>query len=186
MNLTLDPYGYEIHNPSAPGTQPRRSSMKGSNPKPRQARRRRHSISFQEEVTVNKVVPIEEMVNDKGEMWLQGEDYYNIIHKVKAIVERTASGNGQRFCTRGLENMILQRSGIDEDEEPRNQAWDAVLDEQQLQQATGDYDEEVLSQKYRRFSNQCLLEAKLRAMQDANDVSRYLQDTREYCRRMST
>mmetsp|Transcript_42802 Transcript_42802/g.103540 ORF Transcript_42802/g.103540 Transcript_42802/m.103540 type:complete len:259 (+) Transcript_42802:87-863(+) len=179
-SLSLDPYGYELHDPS-PVARPRRSSMKGSNPC--RPPRRRHSISFQENVKVNKVVPITAMVKDKGDMWLQGEDYYRISNKVNTILERTASGKGQKFCVRGLEPMIKKRAGVEEG--PRDEAWDTVLDEQQIQQATGDYDEEMLSLKYKSCSNPSQMEAKLRALQDEQDVYKYLEDTRQYCRRMS-
>mmetsp|Transcript_42803 Transcript_42803/g.103541 ORF Transcript_42803/g.103541 Transcript_42803/m.103541 type:complete len:269 (+) Transcript_42803:257-1063(+) len=180
-NVSRDPYGYELHDPS-PAAAPRRSSMKGSNPEPRPTRRR-HSISFDKEVKVNKVVPTTTMVKDKGDMWLQGEDYYRISNKVNTILERTASGKGQKFCVRGLEPMIKKRAGVEEG--PRDEAWDTVLDEQQIQQATGDYDEEMLSLKYKSCSNPSQMEAKLRALQDEQDVYKYLEDTRQYCRRMS-
>jgi len=182
LNQSMDPYGYELHNPSTPQTRPRRSSMKGSNTG-RRLPRRRHSISFEEEVKINKVVPIAELVKDKGDMWLQGEDYYNIINKVNTIVERTASGKGPKFCTRGLESMIQRSAGVED--EARKEAWDTVLDEQEIQVTTGHYDEEMLSRKYRRCSNQSRMEAFQRGMQDENNVFRYLEDTRSYCRRMS-
>eukprot|EP00526_Cylindrotheca_closterium_P015773 CAMPEP_0113621786 /NCGR_PEP_ID=MMETSP0017_2-20120614/11147_1 /TAXON_ID=2856 /ORGANISM="Cylindrotheca closterium" /LENGTH=262 /DNA_ID=CAMNT_0000531567 /DNA_START=230 /DNA_END=1018 /DNA_ORIENTATION=+ /assembly_acc=CAM_ASM_000147 len=179
-NVSRDPYGYELHDPS-PAAAPRRSSMKGSNPEPRPTRRR-HSISFDKEVKVNKVVPTTTMVKDKGDMWLQGEDYYKIINKVNTIVDRTTSGSGQKYCVRGLEHMIQTR---EDPSEPRTEAWDAVLGEQQIQQATGGYDEEVLSRKYRSCSSQSRMKAKVRAMKDERDVSSYLEDTRRDYRRMS-
>lgn len=179
--LSLDPYGYEVHDPS-PAARLRRSSMKGSNPTTRPPRRR-HSISFEKEVKVNKVVPIATMLKDKGDVWLQGEDYYKIANKVNTIVERSASGKGQKFCVRGLEQLIQKRAG--KEDGPQSEAWNAVLDEQLTQQVTGDYDDEKLSRKYRTCSNHSRMEAKLRALQDEHDVSKYLEDTRQYCRRLS-
>lgn len=181
-SYSTDAYGCEVHTPSGPGATPRRSSMKGSNSEPRPTRRR-HSISFQDEVKVNKVVPMTELVKDKGDMWLQGEDYYKIIHKVNSIVDRTTTGKGPYYCTRGLEHLIREKEGMENG--PRTKAWDAVLDEQQMQQATGTFDDERVSRKYRRYSNQSRVEAKLRAKKDENEVSKYLEDTRRYCRRMS-
>lgn len=194
--LSLDGYGYESHEPTPvartrrssmkSGSDPtraprRRSSMKGSNPN--RAPRRRHSISFQEEAEINEVVPIATMVKNKGDMWMQGPDYYKIVNKVNTIVEQSASGKGQKFCVRGLENMIQKRAGMED--ELRNEAWDTVLDEQDIQHATGDYDEEMMSIKYKSCSSRCLKDAKLRALQDEQEVSRYLENTRQYCRRMS-
>lgn len=175
-----DPFGYELHDPS-PGARPRRSSMKGSSDGPR-VTRRRHSISFDNEVQVNEVVPITTMLKNKGDVWLQGKDYYKTINKVNTIVDQAASGKGQKYCVRGLEHMI---QGKDDRNVPRTEAWDTVLDEQYSQQASGDYDEEVLSRKYRSCSNQSRRKAKQRALQDEQDVAMYLKETRRYCRRMS-
>ncbi|CAJ1964957.1 unnamed protein product [Cylindrotheca closterium] len=180
-SLSLDPYGYEVHDPSPVAARPRRSSMKGLDPT--RPPRRRHSISFEKEVKVNKVVPIATMVKDKGDMWLQGQDYSRIANKVNRIVERSASGKGDKFCVRGLEHMIERRAG--KEDEPRTEAWDTVLDEQHTQCVTGNYSEETLSQKYILCSKQSRMEAKLRALQDEQEVSRYLEETRHYCRRMS-
>jgi len=180
-NPSLDDFGYEKHEPLPRASHPRRSSMKGSNPM--RPPRRRHSIAFNEEVSVTPVVPIATKVKDKGDVWLQGEDYYKIINKVNAIVDQTASGKGQKYCVRGLENMIQRKVGTDE--APRGQAWDTVLDEQHIQNATGQHDEEMLSRKYISCSTQSRMEAKLRALGDEQDVSKYLKDTRRYCRRFS-
>jgi hypothetical protein len=155
--------------------------LKGSNPEPR-LQRRRHSISFEKEVKVNQVVPIATMLEDKGEMWLQGKDYYKIINKVNTIVDQTTNGKGKKYCVRGLEHMVKKR---EDPNDPRSEAWDTVLYEQQIQQATGDYDEEGLSRKYRSCSNQSRMKANIRAIKDEQDVSIYLEDTRRYCRRMS-
>ena len=179
IDFATNDHDYEHHYPSA---RPRRSSMKGSTPGPRHpegTRRRRHSISFQDEVKVTEVVPLSTLANSKGDLWLQGEDYYNIVNKVHAIVDRTVNGQGPKYCVRGLEHLIQPQDA------PKSEAWDAVLDEQQFQQTTGRYDDERLSRKYRSSSIQSRMDAKIRAQKDENEVAKYLEDTRKYCRRMS-
>jgi hypothetical protein len=174
LDSAANEYGYEVAMPSTPR---RRSSVKGANG-PR--RMRRHSICFNEKVTVTPVVPTTEMVDKKSDLWLQGKDYDRIMTKVHAIADRAADGGGPKYCTRGLEALILN------DEDPQKyEACDAVLDEQWNQIQNGKYDDKALSRIYKLSSISSKMEAKIRGLQDAKDIRKYTFDTRQLCRRMS-
>jgi hypothetical protein len=165
--------GYEVAIPSTP----RRSSLKGANG-PRSSRR--HSISFSEQVIVTPVVPTSEMVKKKSDLWLQSQDYDRIITKVQAIADRAGNGGGPKYCTRGLEALMLN-----EEDPQKYGACDAVLDEQWNQAQNGIYDDKALSTIYKLSSISSKMEANLRGLQDAKDIRRYTFDTRKLCRRMS-
>jgi hypothetical protein len=176
LDSAANEYGYEVAIPSTSRI-PRRSSLKGANG-PRSLRR--HSISFSEQVIVTPVVPTTEMVKKKSDLWLQGEDYARIMTKVHTIADRAADGGGPKYCTRGLEALILN-----EEDPQRYEACDAVLDEQWNQVRNGIYDDKALSRIYKLSSISSKMEAKLRGLQDAKDIRKYTFDSRQHCRRMS-
>jgi len=157
----------------------RRSSIKGKNPD--LPIRRRHTLTFSNDVTVKPVVPTQEMVKDKSRLWFEVKDYEMMQKKIFLIADRAKEGREGNYCTRGLESIIRSDSVT-----RRYASWDAVLDEQEIQWDAGkDYSDEAVAKNYRRLAEACRAEATVRGKQDAQEVEKYLKQTRLYCRRMS-
>lgn len=169
--------------PSTPTKTPRRSSLKSSNNNGSSPRKehRRHSLTFSRDVVVATITPTPDLATKKS-LWFEEKDYEKMRKKIHAIAQRAQEGDGHKYCTRGLESLIRQDS-----ETRRYKAWDAVLDEQEHQVASGlaHYDEDALSQSYRSACEESIAEASIRALQDQKDVEEYLKETRQNCRRSS-
>mmetsp|Transcript_23724 Transcript_23724/g.58153 ORF Transcript_23724/g.58153 Transcript_23724/m.58153 type:complete len:226 (+) Transcript_23724:72-749(+) len=158
---------------------PCRSSLKGGSGTPRQFRR--NSLTFVSNVAVTPIIPTPELAKKKS-LWFDDEDYDKIQKKILLIVERAQGGEGHKHCTRGLENIIQRGT-----ESRRYAAWDAVLHEQQNQIRAGAevFDDHALSRSYQEACKDSHAEANARAIQDEKAVSKYLSETKFYCRRMS-
>ena len=67
----------------------------------------------------------------------------------------------------------------------RLNAWDTVLDAQDVQRDFGFVDDDSLAFAYNWKTIESKREAAVRAVQDAADIASYLEETRRACRRMS-
>jgi hypothetical protein len=149
--------------------------------------RRRSSITFDEIVVMQPVVPVSELTKNPKALWFQDEDVMNRREKARNLVQAVESGVaadlGMKPCMRGLEgfmgNHLLYKTAL------RHDGWDSVLGEQDNQIQTRTFDEEAVASVYHRASVIGHHMAAERAQQDAKDVESYLQSTRRMCRRLS-
>jgi len=144
--------------------------------------KRRRSITFDNDVNVQKIEPVQFMAKDgPKELWFQENEYETIKIKTLALLDRVgdhnSSGvvNGKKYCTRGLEKFMTPEAT----EVKKHQAWDSVLNEQFLQRKDGEYDEETLANIYKYSTKRSQSEASKRANQDAAAAEAYLKTTFE-------
>jgi hypothetical protein len=141
--------------------------------------RRRRSITFDNDVDVQKIEPIKSLAGKDGSksLWFQENEYETIKIKTLALLDRVdhTSGiiDGKKYCTRGLEKFMTPEAS----EVKKHQAWDAVLNEQFLQRKDGENDEETLANIYRYSTKRSQSEASKRANQDAVAAEAYLKTT---------
>jgi hypothetical protein len=147
---------------------------------------RRTSITFKSRIRVKEVVPIHDLTHEPEALWFQKDEYKHIKKSVKAVVRHTMVGD-MRYCTRGLETLLLTQEAAQMTKEKRSMAWDSVLNEQAFQRYSGVFDDEDMANRYKFNTAEFQQEAANRASQDAVEVENYLEGTRrfEFCRRMS-
>lgn len=142
---------------------------------------RRRSIDFNEKVRVKRVFCQAQLLEDDeiGELWFQHEEYEVIKRKTMALINaiQNDTTGGVAYCTRGLERYF----SIAEVQETRNDAWDTVLDEQDLQRASGThtFDADRVSRAYARCTRQSFLDAAARGKLDEDAIARYTRKTRQ-------
>jgi len=88
---------------------------------------------------------------------------------------------GVTYCTRGLERYFH----VDEVQVKRNEAWDSVLDEQDLQRDHSVFDSERLSQAYTKVTKKSSYDAIELGKLDEGAIERYIRKTRQICRTYS-
>ncbi|KAL3921423.1 MAG: hypothetical protein SGILL_002754 [Bacillariaceae sp.] len=184
-----DLYGYEdaaptrrMSNGANPnvGKTPRRSSLKGSAGDGGRGRRR-HSITFSNDMDVKEIEPVSDLVNHPGVLWFQKKEYDHILGGIQDTVEEAKSqGDKARNCTRGLENIITDRY-VGE----RLEATETVLDESRMQKTHKKLDAEYIRTCYRFHTADSQHRAERMAQKDQKEVEEYLKVTRKMCRRMS-
>jgi hypothetical protein len=195
---------------------PRRSSMKGSSSTRRQhaTRRasvgmcydttidgnlpgtkdpvkRRRSICFENNVSVQRVIPAVSLVEDPTALWLQDNEYDFISTKIRTLLDHVRhsdavtidpngglSINGTSYESRGLEHLLTPEIS----ELQKTRAVDCVLQEQFMQRQVGDYDEDSLANIYKFTTVRSQREATNRAHQDAKVADQYLESTRRMFR----
>lgn len=145
------------------------------------------SLSFHDVAQVVTIEPAQTLGN-KNELWFQQEEMKQIRKKAATLVLKTrgdSSGrlsDGRKYCVRGLEKMIDPESCLMK----RNMAWDAVLQEQYLQEKEGVFGEDHMANLYKFSALRSQRDAVRRAEDDQKEVEQYLQSTRRMCRRLST
>jgi hypothetical protein len=88
---------------------------------------------------------------------------------------------GIKYCTRGLERYFHMKDVQDK----RNDAWDTVLDEQDLQRNLSVFDDDRLSKAYSKCTKKSCIEAIERGKLDQDAIERYIKKTRLVCRTYS-
>ena len=86
---------------------------------------------------------------------------------------------GVTYCTRGLERYFT----VDTVQDKRNDAWDSVLDEQDMQRDHGSFDSDRMSKAYSKCTRRSSMEAAERGKLDEDAIARYLKKTRQMVRR---
>ena len=64
-------------------------------------------------------------------------------------------------------------------------AWDSVLDEQDIQRDSGVWDEEYMANIYSYVTSQSKEEAAEQGEKDYDEIKNYMKSTRKLCRRLS-
>lgn len=151
----------------------------------RQMIKRRTSLTFSEENTVNPIEPAKNLARSPEDLWFQDHEMQQIRKKVSALIHMTEDGctphNGKRYCMRGLERLVEPELVAVK----RNQAWETVFMEQYLQQCEGIVEEDHLANLYKFSTLRSRKDAEIRAMEDAKEVEKYLRAERQMYRRMS-
>ncbi len=111
------------------------------------------------------------------DLWFQSDEFDSIKRHACNLIQVIKQGRtgGIHYCTRGLEKyfnaeIVQQR---------RNEAWDSVLREQELQRLTSIYDDLMLSHAYQNYSNECMLEALHRGKMDEESIKLYTRHARQ-------
>mmetsp|Transcript_15786 Transcript_15786/g.24681 ORF Transcript_15786/g.24681 Transcript_15786/m.24681 type:complete len:369 (-) Transcript_15786:184-1290(-) len=145
--------------------------------------RRRTSITFNDAVKVKKVAPIKVLTDKPEALWFQDEEFDRMKQKCFDIVDKVDQGCGKNYCVRGLER--LSDAKREEVLGRKYDAWDTVLDEQDHQRESGQFDDGHMANVYKFTTMQTQIEAEDRARQDVAAIENYLRDTRRLCRRLS-
>ncbi len=147
--------------------------------------KRRNSIKFSESVKVRNIEKMDQLTDSPKDLWFQGEDYARMRRNSWDLVNRVESGQtgigSKKFCLRGLERL-LDRETV---QHKREQAWETVFTQQDLQRDRGSFDEEFVAKAYRRSTNQCAEAAVCRGKQDEKAIFSYVRGVSGYCRRLS-
>merc|ERR1711957_302553 len=142
----------------------------------RESIKRRISITFNEDVNVRKIQPVSKVKGaNKEELWFQDQEYSIIKKKTKALIEKVDENgivNGKKYCTRGLEKYMQDPV---ERVQGKYDAWDSVLEEQELQRKTNNYHEsdENIARLYKYTSTMSIIQATQRAAYDAEEVASF-------------
>ncbi|CAJ1957472.1 unnamed protein product [Cylindrotheca closterium] len=179
-----------------PKKQPRRSSLKGSDPD-KKARRstigcastntvevkirgqrvpviRRRSIDFARSVRVKEVTPVASLANKEDELWLQGEDFKAMKEERKKIVRNIMNNKGgDPTAIRGLEKYVDKTI-----RQSKQVAWDTVFIEQDEQEMAGLYSPEKLAEVYKHYTRESPHKAVERAKEDEKQVQDYMSTPR--------
>lgn len=97
---------------------------------------------------------------EKAACWFAKEEYSTIRQKSIRIVKHMIHGKAEGLCTRGLERMAPNAAAARDARKER--AYDAVLDEQDLQHITKEINPERIAHLYREAGSK---EAHLHAVQ---------------------
>merc|ERR1712085_106352 len=144
----------------------------------RESIKRRTSITFDEDINVQKIQAISKVKGAiKEELWFQDIEYSQIKKKTRALIDKVdASGtfDGKKYCTRGLEKYMecpQKRAS------KKYQGWDSVLMEQEMQRNLQIYDDESISGFYKQTAQENVVEATHRAQLDAQEVAAFYTTT---------
>mmetsp|Transcript_20899 Transcript_20899/g.36731 ORF Transcript_20899/g.36731 Transcript_20899/m.36731 type:complete len:224 (+) Transcript_20899:3-674(+) len=145
--------------------------------------RKRRSVTFNEQVRIQPIQPIQSLLSleeqygeqgatcycPKQALWFQKDEYQTIWNKTTALVRFVMkNGNKKHYCLRGLETLMEPIETL----EHRKHAWNVVLSEQRHQRCSnstsdGHHDGDRLAFLYRLSSMTCNADALTRAQQDS-------------------
>ncbi|KAL3939271.1 MAG: hypothetical protein SGBAC_005972 [Bacillariaceae sp.] len=210
--MDAEQYGYESAAPTTAATnaaqtarryeydpkkQPRRSSLKGSDPDKSRSRRstigcasastievkirgqrvpviRRRSIDFARSVRVKEVTPVTALAAKEDELWLQGEDFKAMKAERKKIVKSIMNNKGgDASDIRGLEKYVDKTI-----RQAKQVAWDTVFIEQDEQEMAGLYSPEKLAEVYKHYTRDSPHKAAQRGQDDQKEVADYMSTPR--------
>jgi hypothetical protein len=147
--------------------------------------KRRTSISFNESVKVKKVDLVKNLTDAPETLWFQDEEFQAIRRRSLDLVDKYDNGQmkGKKYCIRGLEKLTKSRRK--KVMERKYDAWDAVLDEQDVQRDSGTWDEEYMANAYKYKTAEPQEDALRQGMEDYGEIEKYMRSTRNICRRLS-
>jgi hypothetical protein len=129
----------------------------------------RRVVSFCESARVKRTLHIKDYSDDeKNATWYTHAEMSLIRHHIECIVQKLNQGEAideTEDCIRGVEFRTSQ--WIEWRRENRESAFDAVLDEQQLQRLQAQHDTERLARIYWEWSNHCQVVASKIGVMDA-------------------
>jgi hypothetical protein len=144
--------------------------------------KRRTSLTFNQNVNVTTIEPIHNLAKKK-DLWFQDDEIKGIQDKVRALVHETeiCPGGPRRDSVRGLERLMDPESTYVK----RDVAYAAVFNEQYLQSKEGIVEEDYMARLYKFSTMRSRKDAEIRAKEDSQEVSQYLESTRRRWRRSS-
>ena len=126
-----------------------------------------HSILSRHDMTDEEIIAT----------WYQDEEYSKITKDCCKQIKKMEKGEAlkdKKYCSRGLETHTKLHSKAKTLN--REEAIDAVLDEQEEQQALGVVDEEAIAQCYQTFSSSCQLWAHTIGLRDQRAAEAFIDD----------
>ena len=134
-------------------------------------RKPQRSVSFASKCKMRMIPHINDFEHDDIEsIYLQPTDYERIKRDLYQSLDRITQGkyNSNADCFRGLE--VHTTYGAAYRRNNRRMAYDAVLDEQEMQWYEGIRSEEYIAMSYLEHTYRCQQEAQLRGDEDATDA----------------
>jgi hypothetical protein len=134
-------------------------------------RLRRRTLSVAPEIEIIETLALDDYTPEEiSAYWFDDDDYDDMAFDCEKIIgkmnKRNGSINRNKYCTRGLERMT--DIGLALINCNRNDSYDAVLEEQDVQWDKQEDHHERIAQLYREVaSRRCHVEAHQRGMQDA-------------------
>jgi hypothetical protein len=193
LRATVNKYGYEDASPNKKydydsTKMPQRSSLKSIKSPTREISRRasigttrwdserrivrgRRSITFEEKSEVNHVASISSLA-PPFELWFQKDEFRIMRADRKLLTDKLLRGEKLRDGDdiRGLEKYTDPTSFT----KIKKVALDSVMQEQNIQLASGRFDDERISDAYQQSTAQGTNQAEERAAKDAKDIEDYL------------
>ena len=132
---------------------------------------KRRAVTFHETVVVYGHIHINDMPQRIiSRTWYNPQDLFRIKQEVMFELANISKDDALLSCHRGLEYRTL--AGAEQRRRNKEQAWDAVLNEQDRQWNENIIDEESIARACRACSYRSALEAHELAIQDAAEVVR--------------
>jgi hypothetical protein len=140
----------------------------------RETVKKENFIKFNELVEVKRVPSSTDLGTAKKDLWFQKDEMNQIRNESKRLVDLLDESvvDPKHVDIRGLEEH--RKAERKKSKERIYGGWDAVLDAQDDQRYTGNYNMEEIASLSRKVSMNSLLEAQRKAQKDAKDVARYI------------
>lgn len=140
----------------------------------RETVKKENFIKFNELVEVKRVPSSTDLGTAKKDLWFQKDEMNQIRNESKRLVDLLDESvvDPKHVDIRGLEEH--RKAERKKSKERIYGGWDAVLDAQDDQRYTGNYNMEEIASLSRKVSMNSLLEAQRKAQKDAKDVVRYI------------
>mmetsp|Transcript_23826 Transcript_23826/g.38828 ORF Transcript_23826/g.38828 Transcript_23826/m.38828 type:complete len:267 (+) Transcript_23826:262-1062(+) len=138
---------------------------------------KRSSVSFSFYDEVREIAPAKSLTCEPECLWYQPDEILSIQKKNKRLVQKQQSGTRSRqACTRGLESSLSPGERY----EKQLKIWESIKDIQNYQKKYAIDDDELISQVYRRCSEEDRKMAAHRAAQDFAEIN-----TERFLKRLS-
>ena len=153
----------------------------------RQRPQRRRSIQFAQVDEVQEVEPMKNLTRKPENLWYQPDEIRSIQNKNKQIIEKKLKNEScettstRKLCTRGLESSFCPGKRY----KKQLRIWESIKGLQNFQKTRGIYDDEIISEIYRRSSEDDMREAAQRALEDAEHILKQQQPRVRASRRRS-
>eukprot|EP00536_Pseudo-nitzschia_multiseries_P012277 jgi/Psemu1/290179/fgenesh1_pg.461_\ len=177
----LDPQSSD--SPFQPQRCPRRSSMRNGTTEAklrgrRNVAKRRRSITFNDNITIQEVVPARCL--SPVNLWFHEQEYRKIRQGNFDLLSSLDAGgyrDRNKYCTRGLEKYMTspwERQGM------KCCAWDSVLIEQRLQRMLGVDCVDSIARLYKWVTFKSMEDALYRAHLDAKEAASLYREDIDY------
>ena len=144
--------------------------------------KRKTCVTWDEKVRIRNVPPVVCLTDTPEELWFQDHEFAEIKERIFLIIDVMESHEmnvpksdspslqflSNKICIRGLERHMSGK--VEVIQERRYAAWDAVLDEQELQMAAGFFDENAMANAYKLRTMESRMDAVRMAQQDHKDI----------------
>ena len=138
---------------------------------------RKKSVQFSPEAQIHKVVKRRSQMSRQSMagVWFEGEDFEDFVEDMEKCVEKMEQGKrlkDKKYSSLGLESLTEEGSAIRQANQ--EDAWDAVLCEQEAQREEGTRSSIQIMEAYQQISYESMLYAQELAQQVHEEVEDYL------------